>query len=193
MKQNDNFKNFFKNEISVNGKKYQSLESIMKLLEVEIPNMLYDVDEFHIIHGDLCFANIMIDTNLSFIKVIDPRGKFGKFDIYGDVRYELAKLLHSVDGKYDFIIKDMFHVAYNVDDATITYSIIDRKRNFDLYELFVEVFAEEIAGDIKKIEFIEALLFLSMIPLHGESLQHQMVMLGTGLEILNRVINIEKR
>ena len=175
MKQNDNFKNFFKNEISVNGKKYQSLESIMKLLEVEIPNMLYDVDEFHIIHGDLCFANIMIDTNLSFIKVIDPRGKFGKFDIY------------------DFIIKDMFHVAYNVDDATITYSIIDRKRNFDLYELFVEVFAEEIAGDIKKIEFIEALLFLSMIPLHGESLQHQMVMLGTGLEILNRVINIEKR
>lgn len=193
MKQNDNFKNFFKNEISVNGKKYQSLESIMKLLEVEIPNMLYDVDEFHIIHGDLCFANIMIDTNLSFIKVIDPRGKFGKFDIYGDVRYELAKLLHSVDGKYDFIIKDMFHVAYNVDDATITYSIIDRKRNFDLYELFVEVFAEEIAGDIKKIEFIEALLFLSMIPLHGESLQHQMVMLGTGLEIINRVINIEKR
>ncbi len=32
-----------------------------------------------------------VDTNLSFIKVIDPRGKFGTYDIYGDFRYELAK------------------------------------------------------------------------------------------------------
>ena len=38
---------------------------------------------------------------------------------------------------------------------------------------------------------IEALLFLSMIPLHSESIKHQMVMLGTGLEILNRVVNIQ--
>lgn len=30
-----------------------------------------------------------------------------------------------------------------------------------------------------------------MIPLHGESIRHQMVMLGTGLEILNRVIDIQ--
>ena len=49
----------------------------------------------------------MVDDNFSFIKVIDPRGKFGTYDIYGDFRYELAKLFHSVDGKYDFIIKDL--------------------------------------------------------------------------------------
>jgi len=30
-----------------------------------------------------------------------------------------------------------------------------------------------------------------MIPLHKESVEHQLVMLGTGLEILNRVIDIE--
>ena len=75
--------------------------------------MLYEVDTFNIIHGDLCFANIMVDTNLSFIKVIDPRGKFGTYDIYGDFRYELAKLFHSVDGKYDFIIKDLFDVNFD--------------------------------------------------------------------------------
>jgi hypothetical protein len=39
---------------------------------------------------------------------------------------------------------------------------------------------------------IEALLFLTMIPLHNESFEHQLVMLGTGLEILNRVINVEE-
>ena len=69
--------------------------------------------------------------------------------------------------------------------------IQDRKRDYDLYKIFIETFKKEIGNDLKKIELIEALLFLSMIPLHGESIEHQMVMLGTGLDILDRVINIK--
>ena len=132
----------------------------------------------------------MIDSNYSFVKVIDPRGKFGYYDIYGDTRYELAKLFHSVDGKYDFIIKDLFDVTFDLDAPRIDYSIQDRCRGFDLYRVFLEVFKDEIASDLKKIELIEALLFLSMIPLHNESLEHQAAMLGTGLDILNRVVDI---
>ena len=154
--------------------------------------MLFDVEEFSIIHGDLCFANIMVDENYSFIKVIDPRGKFGDFDVYGDFRYELAKLFHSVDGKYDFIIKDLFKINYKSEENEINYSIINRVRTFDLYQTFLDVFKEAIGNNLKKIELIEALLFLTMIPLHNESFEHQLVMLGTGLEILNRVINIEE-
>lgn len=190
---NDNkFSAFFKLPIKVNGKKYMSLDKIIVRLKEIIPKMLYDVDKFSIIHGDLCFANIMVDPNFSFIKVIDPRGKFGTYDIYGDRRYELAKLFHSVDGKYDFIIKDLFELKYDCQKAQIDYRIQDRKREFDLYKVFSETFKEEIGKDLKKIELIEALLFLSMIPLHGESINHQMVMLATGMEILNRVITIEE-
>ena len=132
----------------------------------------------------------MVDSNFSFIKLIDPRGKFGQYDIYGDPRYELAKLLHSVDGKYDFIIKDLFNVEYSVDACSIDYSIQDRKRDYNLYKIFIDSFRDEIGDNLKKIELIESLLFLSMIPLHTESVDHQMVMLGTGLEILNRVVDI---
>jgi hypothetical protein len=190
---NDNaFENFFNRSITVNGVRYQSLSKIIDKLERIIPEMLYDVQEFHIIHGDMCFANIMIDNNNSFIKVIDPRGKFGKYDIYGDTRYELAKLFHSVDGKYDFIIKDLFNVNYDIESASIDYEILDRKRDFNLYKLFTNVFKEEIENDLEKIELIEALLFLSMIPLHGESLDHQMVMLATGTEILSRIAEIKE-
>ena len=57
-------------------------------------------------------------------------------------------------------------------------------------KVFVEAFSDEIGNDLKKIELIEALLFLSMIPLHNESLEHQLVMLGTGLDILNRIVDI---
>lgn len=184
------FEVFFQKPIFINGKKYVSLEETINKLKVAIPEFLYDVKEFNIIHGDLCFANMMVDSNFSFIKVIDPRGKFGSYDIYGDSRYELAKLFHSVDGKYDYIIKDLFDLEYK--DESISFSIQDKDRDFDLYQVLTEVFKDEIGDDLKKIELIEALLFLSMIPLHGESFEHQLVMLGTGLEILNRVVNIEE-
>ena len=192
MKKDERFITFFESPIVVNGVRYLPLNEIIIALEKAIPAMLYDVDTFNIIHGDLCFANIMVDSNFSFIKVIDPRGKFGTYDIYGDFRYELAKLFHSVDGKYDFIIKDLFDLDYNSEAACINYRIQDRKRDFNLYKVFLDTFSAEVGEDLKKIELIEALLFLSMIPLHGESIRHQMVMLGTGLEILNRVIDIKE-
>lgn len=190
LKADKRFLGFFTKHITVNGKVYISLDEVVQRLKKIIPEYLYDVSEFAIIHGDLCFSNIMVDSNLTFIKVIDPRGKFGFFDIYGDQRYELAKLFHSIDGKYDYIIKDLFETTYELDNAEINYMISERNMDFDLYEIFKEAFKNEIGGDIKKIELIEALLFLSMIPLHGESIDHQMTMLGTGLDILNRVVDI---
>lgn len=190
MRKDTRFEVFFQKSILINGKKYVSLEETINKLKVAMPEFLYDVKEFNIIHGDLCFANMMVDSNFSFIKVIDPRGKFGFYDIYGDSRYELAKLFHSVDGKYDYIIKDLFDLEYK--DGSISFSIQDKDRDIDLYQVFIDVFKDEIGDNQKKIELIEALLFLSMIPLHGESFEHQLVMLGTGLEILNRVVNIEE-
>lgn len=191
LKQNSHFTAFFNREIHVNGIVYKTLNQIMELLSLSIPALLYDVKMFRIIHGDLCFSNILIDNNHTIIKLIDPRGKFGEYDIYGDFRYELAKLLHSVDGKYDFIIKDMFVVDYDMENAELNYNILDNNLDLNLYGMFMEVFQEELCKDVKKFELIEALLFLSMIPLHGESLDRQVVMLGRGIEILNRVINIE--
>ncbi|HFP9120014.1 TPA: capsular biosynthesis protein, partial [Enterococcus faecium] len=75
----------------------------------------------------------------------------------------------------------------DLSNANINYSVCDRKRDYDLYNIFCDVFNDEIGDDLKKIELIEALLFLSMIPLHGESLNHQMAMLATGLEILSKI------
>ena len=190
LKKDERFCCFFENNITVNGNEYLCLDQVVRLLKKIIPAELYDVENFTIIHGDLCFSNIMVDSNLSFIKVIDPRGKFGAYDLYGDQRYEMAKLFHSVDGKYDYIIKEMFDLAFDADTVSLTYRIHEKKNSFDLYKIFVETFREEIGEDIKKIELIESLLFLSMIPLHNESFKQQLVMLCTGLDILNRVADI---
>ena len=185
------FSPFFHKKMYINGTCYLPFNEICKLLVSEIPSRLFDAGEFCIIHGDLCFTNILVDSNFYFIKLIDPRGKFGKFDIYGDFRYELAKLFHSIDGKYDFIIKDLFTLDIDIERASINFTIQDRKRNYDIFEIFQKIFQNEIGDNFEEIEFIEALLFLSMIPLHNENINHQMVMLGMGIEILGRLFDIK--
>ena len=114
-----------------------------------------------ILFTGICASPIFGGLEFLFIKVIDPRGKFGTYDIYGDFRYELAKLFHSVDGKYDFIINDLFDLDYNIETSCINYRIQDRKREFNLYKVFLDTFAAEIGNDLRKVELIEALLFLS--------------------------------
>lgn len=182
------FEKIFDKPIRINGKKYPSLEKISDELKKIIPEILYNVDSFSIIHGDLCFPNIMIDDNLNFIKLIDPRGKFGSYDIYGDRRYEIAKLLHSIEGKYDFIIKDLFNLEVN-DENDFGLKILESARGFEITEIFTEVFGEDLKNELQAVRLIEALLFLSMIPMHKENLNHQYAMLCTGVKIFCETVN----
>lgn len=181
----ERFKVFFNNNIVINDKEYKSLNYYINILSDLIDKIILKDfnNEFTIIHGDLCFANILIEDNYNFMRIIDPRGSFGKYDIYGDPRYELAKLLHSLEGKYDFIIEDLFELNYN--ENNIQYRIFDK--NNDIYEIFKMVFKDKIKN-ILPIRLIEATLFLSMIPLHSDYPDRQIVMLATGVTLLENVM-----
>lgn len=181
----------FNYPFTVNGIQYKPLNEICNILSCKIPEILYQVEHFQIIHGDLCFTNIMVDNNFSFIKLIDPRGCFGTKGIYGDVRYEFAKILHSIEGKYDFIIKNLFKLEiYN--DVNFTYEIFEPERSMDIREIFLSVFDDELSTVLPETEMIEALLFLSMIPLHRENLQHQYVMLCRGIELMDKIVDLKR-
>ena len=191
MEKMEYFEKLFNEIISINEKKYVSLNKLMKILEVEIPQRLYGITSFQIIHGDLCFSNILVDNNYAFLKLIDPRGSFGHYDIYGDRRYELAKILHSLEGNYDSIIKEHFFLQYEKEKNKINYKIKKPIFDFDVLELFIKVF--DLQGEeLENIRFIESLLFLSMIPLHEESRKQQYVMLAVGIELLSTVLDIEE-
>ena len=111
--------------------------------------------------------------------------------IYGDVRYEFAKILHSIEGKYDFIIKNLFKLEiYN--DVNFTYEIFEPERSMDIREIFLSVFDDELSTVLPETEMIEALLFLSMIPLHRENLQHQYVMLCRGIELMDKIVDLNR-
>lgn len=185
LKTSPQFSGFFKNSIEINGHIYRSLTEYMELLPKVIHKVLLQNshDEFTIIHGDLCFSNILLEENYGFMRIIDPRGEFGGFDIYGDPRYEMAKLLHSIEGKYDFIIEDMFHIE--VTENRISFSM--QKDTEALLSLFKEVFRHKLKRYME-IKLIESTLFLSMIPLHSDFLSRQYAMLATGVIQLEEVL-----
>ncbi|MCM1059447.1 MAG: aminoglycoside phosphotransferase family protein [Eubacterium sp.] len=191
LRENPNFSKFFDCTITVNGEMYLSLTEIEDILEkVILGGRLSKIGRFPIIHGDFCFSNILINDDFTAVKLIDPRGSFGDFDIYGDSRYDIAKLFHSVDGKYDYIINDLFSVSYESDSVAINFDIHDNGKSKDALSALKTVLKHRIGYELENIQFIEALLFFSMLPLHSDSAERQMVMLGTGIEILNRVVDI---
>jgi dTDP-glucose pyrophosphorylase len=136
-----------------------------------------------IIHGDLCFPNILFDPVSRLFKFIDPRGAFGEAGIFGDGRYDVAKLSHSINGGYDFLIHEMFSVRFN--EKAIDLEQFFPPSRAGILRYFEEIFGSEY--DLRAIHLIEALLFISMCPLHADSRPRQAAMYATGLRLLNEL------
>lgn len=138
-----------------------------------------------IVHGDFCFSNILLDLNHQIIRLIDPRGRFGVKGIYGDARYDIAKLRHSVNEFYDYILADMFDVEETPNgfsgEIYATEEIRTVGRAFD--QMLVD-----LGYRLGEVTFIEGLLFISMLPLHKGKLRQQQMMFLTGLKLLNEVL-----
>jgi hypothetical protein len=118
------------------------------------------------------------------VKLIDPRGEFGDLGIYDDYRYDLAKLIHSVNGHYEFIINDRFSVE-ETDDG-IDYTIHRSEKHRERERLFNSLLESRYPNEIKNLASMESLLWLSMVPLHSDSPKRQLVMLAQGIEKYNQ-------
>lgn len=87
-------------EILINGRRCRNVYYHKKELQKKIEKLKTNCEGFAFIHGDCTFSNLMIRENNSPV-LIDPRGYFGFSELYGDVRYDWAKLYYSIVGNYD--------------------------------------------------------------------------------------------
>jgi len=182
------FKNLlFYNSIKINNKTYKNFPLMWDDIKQYVnENIIENSPQFwQIIHGDLFFGNMLYDVNSETLKVLDPRGNFGLDGIYGDVRYDIAKLMHSITGKYDFIINDLFAIIRE-EENEIDYILYDSPRHLEIEQLFNK-FVEDNGYNINDIKVITGLLFISMIPLHSESINHQKMFYSIGIQLLNQI------
>lgn len=173
----------FDDEIIINGKKYKNINIMMDKIENKVNN-LYKENDFCIMHGDLCFNNILYDIKSNIVRLIDARGSFGEscVGIYGDMKYDLAKLTHSVIGSYDFIVNNLFSLICS--DDGFAYKVVRRENYEILYDLNINMI-KQLEHNEKDILFLVGILFISMCPLHADDVNRQKVMYLHGLKYIN--------
>lgn len=173
-------------EYIVNDHKLPSIREIVSNCKVD----LRDSDITHI-HGDFCFANMICrPTSISFrapdicrsatVYFIDPRGYLPSNIIttIGDNKYDVAKLAHSLIGRYEQIRNHGFEIT-KVSDREYTWACVSTDYQTTLTDTFKSIFNK----DVWQYYEIMVHLFLSMIPLHKDSPEKQEKMLVNALRL----------
>lgn len=140
-----------------------------------------------ILHGDFCLSNVLLDSRTGQIKVIDPRGlsSAGELSLYGDQKYDLAKLMHSIIGLYDFIIAGRYRLTTtSTYHMTLDFELDERVRL--IQQLFLNY---PFQPDIQLIHLmpLTVLLFLSMLPLHADRPDRQRAMLANAVRLYTQL------
>lgn len=126
-----------------------------------------------VMHGDFCFSNILYNSRNQRICLIDPRGQIedGKPVLAGDLRYDIAKLGHSILGRYDQIVAGQYRLEDADGDLRLTLPDDPVKRWIE--GEFLRMRAGGIAFDDPVVKAVIVTLFLSMIPLHSDDPRRQ--------------------
>lgn len=170
--------------LRINGALYPSFDAVMSRVEAALPELSGD-GRIAVIHGDMCFSNVLYDLRSQICKFIDPRGRFGQAGIFGDQKYDVAKLYHSVHGLYDFIVNDLFALEVSGNDVTL--NIKTRPEHVEVRKAFDDVFFPEF--DRRHVELIAGTLFLSMPALHYDAPKRQVAMYAVGLQLFERALS----
>jgi hypothetical protein len=134
------------------------------------------------LHGDFCFSNILFDFRAGRVKMIDPRGTdaLGRPSRFGDLRYDLGKLAHSVLGLYDFIVAGFYLLRR--EGQALQFRVLS-ERCTPVQRLFA---ATRFAGHLPaqwQCHPVMVLLFLSMLPLHADDPRRQQALMANGIRL----------
>jgi dTDP-glucose pyrophosphorylase len=156
----------------INGKSVPSLEKLI----ADLPWKKISNGFPSFIHGDLNFDNIIFDEKTEKFTLIDWRQDFaGKIE-FGDIYYDLAKLLGGVYLNYDCIKMGLFKIYENQGDVFIDFA---RRTSVDLYEKIFENFINKKGLDFGKVRLITGISYLNMAPLHHPPYNFLLMAFGT--------------
>lgn len=174
-------------EVMVNGKQLANLPALRRRLEQEVEVLANNPVE-GVIHGDLCLSNVLYDVRASVCRLIDPRGSFGEVGIGGDLRYDAAKMWHSLHGWYDLITADLFSLDV-IEPGVFVLAIRVRDSQEAIRDVFAETFFEHFSR--REITLIAGLILCGIPAFHYDHPDRQVAMYLRGLELLNEVLGDE--
>jgi hypothetical protein len=135
-----------------------------------------------LMHGDLCFSNLLYDSRVRRIKAIDPRGLVGdRPTLYGDLRYDLAKLAHSIVGRYDQIVAGRCRASVEGCHYSLEFEAIACQPWLE--EALGALVVDGVSGLSEPVRALSCGLFLSMLPLHADRPDRQAAFIANALRL----------
>ena len=168
--------------IRLNGVAYPSLREIARKMQACV--IRDERRPSSVMHGDFCFSNILYNSRNQRISVIDPRGYVfsEQAEIYGDLRYDVAKLSHSINGFYDLIVAGRYDLEAKGDyDMRISFEH-SPMRDW-LRSSFASMQIAGISTSDPEVKAITVLLFLSMLPLHADRPDRQRAFVANAVRL----------
>ncbi len=150
-----------------------------KSVEDKLPDTI-----FCPIHGDCTLTNTMVDKN-NDIYFIDARGYFGKQLVFGDIRYDWAKLYYSMNGNFD---------RFNVKDFKL--QILDNEVKFEIKSNGWENLTAKVLQNMKNckeedIKFIHSIIWMSLASHCWEDYDSMCLAFYNGTYLLNEHLGEE--
>ncbi len=142
-------------EITVNGKVCRNVFFHKQELEKQLDGMMTDCKNFCLIHGDCTFSNLLLREHEEPV-FIDPRGYFGHTKLYGDARYDWAKLYYSIVGNYDRLNAGDFQLSIDTDRPSVSLTI-----GSNGWEGMEETFFLLTGTDPRQMKLLHAVIWLS--------------------------------
>lgn len=141
--------------ITINSKACKNIFYVLDEVKEEIKK--YIPKSFKFIHGDCTFSNILLDNKNKKPVLIDPRGYFGKTELFGDAGYDWAKLYYSILTNYDQFNLKRF--TLHINDADISINIQSNKWE-ELKDYYLDLIKDEVTEE--QLNLMLALIWLSL-------------------------------
>lgn len=175
----------------INGNSYGNFCKIQdKVISLVEKNLCKNAPKITAIHGDLCFGNIIgsynTEKDLTSLKLLDPRGSWGRVGIYGDPRYDIAKLYHSCNGRYEYLTNKKYTLT-EINSKEFVYEYDDDNVKA-VGDILINDIVNEFPHNPADYYLIEGLIYIGMCARHYDCQKRQTIMYLTGVKILNEVL-----
>jgi len=157
------------NHIQLNSHATPSFDELIGEIQ-EVSEKVINLPSWTLMHGDMCFSNLLFERRSKGLKLLDPRGSFGARGIYGDPLYELLKLSQCALGDYDFLTANLFKISIsgeNYEFGHLNYSSHEWKK--EVFSKLLEKRAQKLGITFQELRIMEAGMFISAAPLHPEN------------------------
>jgi molybdopterin-guanine dinucleotide biosynthesis protein A/thiamine kinase-like enzyme len=170
-------------EISINGTSVKNPVNVLN--DIDAAKSILDTlkpEHFTFIHGDPTLQNMLQKGGK--IWFIDPKAKFGDIWLYGDPKYDFAKIYYSLVGNYDGFNRGEYDLS--VDGNNFIYSIGKHKFS-ELGDWYLN-YLEKYGIDSTAVRIVHALIWIRAVDyVFPKSIEQAIVAFLNGAVLLNEV------